>query len=165
MSAKKLAKKAEKLLDTCRKKKLRLVTAESCTGGLVAALLTDIPGSSDVLDCGFVTYSNQSKTTLLGVDPTLLKKFGAVSKEVAEAMARGALKRSQADIAIAVTGIAGPTGGTKKKPVGLVYIATATRHYADAVVVRSIFTGKRSAVRTKSAEKSLAILQKLQAFF
>ena len=165
MSTKKLDKKAEKLLEIYRKKKLKIVTAESCTGGIISAALTDVPGSSDVFERGFVTYSNQSKTDMLGVPKALIKKHGAVSKEVAEAMARGALSHSKADIAIAVTGIAGPTGGTKKKPVGLVYIATASRHYKDVVVVRNIFKGKRSAVRTKSADKSLAILKKLHAFF
>ena len=165
MSTRKLTKKAEKLLSLYRKKKLKIVTAESCTGGLIASLLTEIPGSSDVFDRGFVTYSNGAKTDMLGVGDSLIKKHGAVSKEVAEAMARGALKNSKADVAIAITGIAGPSGGTKQKPVGLVYIATASRHYKDAVVLQNHFKGKRSAVRVKSVDKSLAVLKKLQAFF
>ena len=165
MSTKKLAKKADKLLDSYRKKKIKLVTAESCTGGMISSLLTDIPGSSDVFDRGFVTYSNQSKVEMLGVDSSLIAKHGAVSHEVAEAMARGALKHSKADLAIAVTGIAGPTGGTKKKPVGLVYIAAASRHYKDAVVVKNEFKGNRTSVRVKSTDKSLIILKRLQAFF
>ncbi len=165
MSTKKLAKKAEKLLGQYRKKKLKIATAESCTGGMIATLITDIAGSSDVFDRGFVTYSNDSKHDMLGVDAALIKKHGAVSGEVAAAMARGAVKRSKADVAIAVTGIAGPTGGTKAKPVGLVYIAAASRHYPDAIVVKNNFKGKRNVVRSKSTDKALSMLTKLQAFF
>jgi len=165
MSTKKLAKKADKLLEAYRKKKVKLVTAESCTGGLLSTMLTDVPGSSDVFDRGFVTYSNQSKMDVLDVEPSLIAKHGAVSKEVAEAMARGAIAHSKADIAIAITGVAGPTGGTKKKPVGLVYIAAASRHYKDAVVVENHFKGNRASIRAKSADKSLTILKRLQAFF
>jgi len=134
MLTKKINKKAEKVLAAYAKKKIKIVTAESCTGGMISSMLTDIPGASDVFDRGYVTYSNTAKTDMLGVDAGLIKKHGAVSGEVAEAMARGALARSKADLAIAVTGIAGPTGGSKKKPVGLVYIAAASRHYEDAVV-------------------------------
>jgi nicotinamide-nucleotide amidase len=165
MPAKKLAGKAEKLLAACREKKLKIATAESCTGGLIAMALTDIPGSSDVFERGFVTYSNESKIEMLGVDAALIKKHGAISREVSEAMARGAVARSNADLAVAVTGIAGPTGGTAKKPVGLVYIAAASRHYPDAIVIKNIFKGNRAAVRMKSAGKALATLRKLQAFF
>ena len=165
MSTKKLAKKAEKLLGQYRKKKLKIATAESCTGGMIATLITDIAGSSDVFDRGFITYSNDSKQDMLGVDAAIIKKHGAVSGEVAAAMARGAVKRSKADVAIAVTGIAGPTGGPKAKPVGLVYIAAASRHYPDAIVVKNNFKGKRSAVRSKSTDKALSMLTKLQAFF
>ena len=102
-----------------------MATAESCTGGLVAAVLTEIAGSSDVVDCGFVTYSNEAKKKMLGVPPRTLKRHGAVSAETAAAMANGALKNSQADLAVAITGIAGPGGGSKQKPVGLVYFAAA----------------------------------------
>lgn len=165
MSAKKLTKKAEKLLETYRKKKIKIATAESCTGGLISGILTDVAGSSDVFERGFVTYSNDAKTEMLGVDANLIRKHGAVSREVAEAMARGAIARSKADLAIAVTGIAGPTGGTQKKPVGLVYIAAASKHYPDAVVIRNMFKGKRAQVRSKSADKALTTLKKLQAFF
>ena len=165
MFAEALLAQAKQFLDGARAQGLRVVTAESCTGGLIAGLLTEIPGSSDVFDRGFVTYSNGAKTDMLGVGDSLIKKHGAVSKEVAEAMARGALKNSKADVAIAITGIAGPSGGTKQKPVGLVYIATASRHYKDAVVLQNHFKGKRSAVRVKSVDKSLAVLKKLQAFF
>lgn len=165
MSTKKIKKKAEKLLSTYRKKKLKLVTAESCTGGMLASTLTDIPGSSDVFERGFVTYSDQSKADLLGVPAATIAKHGAVSAEVAEAMARGALNHAKADLAIAITGIAGPTGGSKKKPVGLVYLAVASKHYKDAVVEKRNFKGKRDAVRKNSVDRSLTILKKLQAFF
>ncbi|MGH8337669.1 MAG: CinA family protein, partial [Gammaproteobacteria bacterium] len=100
-----------------------MCTAESCTGGLVAGLLTEVPGSSDVVDCGLVAYSNGAKSELLGVPATLIGRFGAVSPEVAVAMAQGALRASTADLAVAVTGIAGPGGGSELKPVGLVYLA------------------------------------------
>jgi nicotinamide-nucleotide amidase len=165
MSTKKLAKKAEKLLGQYRKKNLKIATAESCTGGMIAALITDIAGSSDVFERGFVTYSNDSKKEMLGVDAALITKHGAVSAEVAQAMARGAIKRSKADVAIAVTGVAGPSGGTKAKPVGLVFIAAASKHYAEAIVIKNNFTGKRHAVREKTTDKALTVLSKLQAFF
>ena len=165
MPHKKITKKAEKLLESYRKKELRLATAESCTGGLIAALLTGIAGSSDVFDRGFVTYSNESKTELLGVDKNLIARFGAVSKEVAEDMARGALHYSAAHIAVAVTGIAGPSGGTKAKPVGLVYIAVASRHYEDVIVRENLFKGDRAKVRKKSVDTALSMLKNIQAFF
>jgi len=165
MPTKKLAKKAKKLLALYRKKKLKIATAESCTGGLISGILTEVPGSSDVFERGFITYSNESKIDMLCVDAALIRKHGAVSKEVAEAMARGAVKYSKADIAIAVTGIAGPTSDNKKKPVGLVYIAAASRHYPDVLVIKNMFKGNRAAVRAKSAEKALTTLKKLQAFF
>ncbi len=119
---------AKSLLETLHGKKLKLVTAESCTGGLVAAALTEIPGSSDVLERGFVTYSNAAKESDLGVPADILKRFGAVSAETARAMAEGALKASPADISVAITGIAGPDGGTPGKPVGLVHFAAARRN-------------------------------------
>ena len=106
---------------------LHVATAESCTGGLVAAALTEIAGSSDVVDCGFVTYSNAAKQALLGVPAKTLDRHGAVSAETAIAMAVGALKHSQADLPVAITGIAGPGGGSKQKPVGLVHFAAASR--------------------------------------
>lgn len=121
-----LAVWAEKLLESCGASGLKVVCAESCTGGLISATLTEVAGASSVMDCSFVTYSNGSKTRLLGVDAELIEVRGAVSAPVANAMAQGALERSDANIAIAVTGIAGPAGGSEEKPVGLVYIACAT---------------------------------------
>ncbi|MGD9803708.1 MAG: CinA family protein [Hyphomicrobiaceae bacterium] len=112
-------------LEAMRLKGLRFASAESCTGGLIAALLTEIPGSSDVVDRGFVTYSNEAKNEMIGVKVELLTEFGAVSREVALAMAEGALEHSAADVSVAVTGVAGPGGGTATKPVGLVHIAAA----------------------------------------
>ena len=114
---------AAELLAACREAGLKIVTAESCTGGLVTALLTALSGSSDVVDCGFITYSNDAKSDTLGVATELIAQHGAVSAIVAREMATGALEHSNAELAIAVTGIAGPSGGTSAKPVGLVYIA------------------------------------------
>jgi nicotinamide-nucleotide amidase len=118
---------ATALLELCKAKKLMVATAESCTGGLVAGALTDIAGSSAVVDRGFVTYTNEAKHQMLGVPSDTLDRCGAVSRETAEAMARGALGHANADIVIAVTGIAGPGGGSAEKPVGLVHFAAASR--------------------------------------
>jgi nicotinamide-nucleotide amidase len=122
-----LVAQAASLIAALREKELMLATAESCTGGLIAAILTEVPGSSDVFERGFVTYSNAAKTALLGVLPELLAECGAVSEEVARAMAMGAISLSPASIAVAVTGVAGPGGGSEAKPVGLVYIFAAKR--------------------------------------
>jgi nicotinamide-nucleotide amidase len=119
--------RAAELITLCRSRQLMLVTAESCTGGLIAGLITSVPGSSDVLECGFVTYSNAAKTRMIGVPASLIVQHGAVSEPVARAMAEGALATSGADIAVAVTGVAGPGGGTAAKPVGLVHCAAARR--------------------------------------
>ena len=118
---------AKELLDACRQSGLHIATAESCTGGLIAALLTEIAGSSGVFERGFVTYSNAAKTEMLGVPAAMIEAHGAVSEPVARAMAEGALAHSAADIAIAVTGVAGPGGGSPEKPVGLVHLAVARR--------------------------------------
>ncbi len=118
---------ARRTIFALKSRGVMLVSAESCTGGLIAALMTEVPGSSAVFDRGFVTYSNDAKADLLGVPETLIKRVGAVSSDVARAMAAGALARSQAGIAVSVTGIAGPDGATSSKPVGLVYIAVAQR--------------------------------------
>ncbi len=120
-----LARLAEEVLQKARAPGLKIATAESCTGGLVAAALTSIAGSSDVFERGFVTYSNEAKEEMLGVESGLLEKYGAVSREVAIAMAEGALRHSPAHLSVAVTGIAGPGGGSAEKPVGLVHFAAA----------------------------------------
>lgn len=117
--------KIEEIITLLKNKNLKLAIAESCTGGLIASLITEISGASEVFECGFVTYSNYSKTNLLGVEEQLITQHGAVSDEVAIAMAKGAIQKTGADIAVSVTGIAGPNGGTQQKPVGLVYIAVA----------------------------------------
>lgn len=145
------------LLDLYRQKGLKIATAESCTGGLVAASLTAIAGSSDVVERGWVTYSNQAKSESLGVAADLIAEKGAVSAEVAEAMARGALRRSQADVAVSITGIAGPGGGSAEKPVGLVFIGLA-RKDGWSQVERCIFPGNRDEVRTQSVTRALAHL-------
>ena len=122
-----LIESARKVVEANRSAGLRLAVAESCTGGLVAAALTEIPGSSDVLEAGFVTYANESKTGLLGVSDDVVETFGAVSIAVAWSMARGALEHSGADVSVAVTGIAGPGGGSERKPVGTVVFARARK--------------------------------------
>ena len=118
---------AQRVLDTCIARKLTIATAESCTAGLVTAALTEIPGSSAVVCCGFCTYSDEAKQNMLGVPAATLARHGAVSRETAEAMAAGALAHSSADLAVAITGIAGPGGGSAEKPVGLVQFAAASR--------------------------------------
>ncbi len=152
-----LSEKAEKLLRACRSHHLKLATAESCTGGLVAALITSIAGASDVFDAGFVTYSNSAKTELLGIPAELIASHGAVSEEVACAMAEGAIKVTQADIGLAVTGIAGPSGGSAVKPVGLVHIATARRGLST--LHKKLWLGDvgREEIRLRSAAEVLAL--------
>ncbi len=156
-----LRKAAKRVLDLCRAAGRRVATAESCTGGLVAAALTEIAGSSDVVECGFVTYSNAAKQALLGVPAATLERYGAVSAETAAAMAAGALKNSQADFSVAITGIAGPGGGSKKKPVGLVHFAAASRD-GRHIARRRLF-GKigRRRVRLRSVVQALALLEQL----
>ena len=127
MAGQELMQAARALLDLCRSKRLILAAAESCTGGLLAATLTEIPGSSDVFERGFITYSNEAKRAMLGVTPTTLAKHGAVSRETAEAMATGVLAHAPVDLAVSITGIAGPGGAVPGKPVGLVYLAAASR--------------------------------------
>jgi nicotinamide-nucleotide amidase len=158
-----LLAQAEKLLADARAKKLKIVTAESCTGGLIAGLLTEIAGSSDVVERGFVTYSNEAKSDSLGVREDLIEEFGAVSEPVARAMAHGALICSRAQLSIAVTGIAGPGGGTATKPVGLVFLATARAGVPIKVIARECRFGDvgRSEVRLKSVETALQMLQEL----
>lgn len=144
-----LLQDAEALLAACRERGLRLATAESCTGGLVAAALTAIAGSSDVVERGFVTYSNEAKTELLGVPAELIATMGAVSEPVAKRMAEGALVHSNAQIAASVTGIAGPGGGSADKPVGLVWFGLA-RAGRETRTLRCVFPGDRTAVRRAS---------------
>lgn len=151
---------AEALLGAARGRGLKIATAESCTGGLIAALLTEIAGSSDVFERGFVTYSNDAKRELLGVPEELLTTHGAVSAPVARAMAQGALRRARADIAVAVTGIAGPGGGTAEKPVGLVHIAVARGGDTRAEEHRFGDLG-REQVRLKTVEAALRLLEAL----
>ena len=151
---------AERVLHACRKRKLKVVTAESCTGGLVAATLTAIAGSSDVVDRAFVTYANEAKREMLGVSWDALLGHGAVSDPVARAMASGALARSGADLAVSVTGVAGPGGGTEDKPVGLVHLA-AVRTGHEPIAERHVFPGDRDSIRRVSVITALAMLASL----
>lgn len=151
---------AENVLLTCRKKNLKVVTAESCTGGLIAAALTAIAGSSDVVDRGFVTYSNEAKREMIGVPWDAILGHGAVSEPVARAMAAGALARSSADIAVSVTGVAGPGGGTDDKPVGLVHFG-AVRTGFDPIVERHVFPGDRDQIRRLTVLTALAMVSVL----
>ncbi|MGJ5204971.1 CinA family protein [Bradyrhizobium sp. HKCCYLR20261] len=152
---------ARSLLDLCRSRKLMIATAESCTGGLVAAALTEIPGSSDVIDRGFVTYSNEAKRAMLGVEASTLQTFGAVSKETAIQMAVGALERADVDLAVAITGIAGPGGATPGKPVGLVHFAVAARDGRITHREHRFGAIGRSTVRTRSVLEALRMLMEL----
>jgi nicotinamide-nucleotide amidase len=156
-----LIEQAAALLELCRSKRLRIATAESCTGGLVAAALTEIPGSSDVVERGFVTYSNDAKQTMLAVPAATLKQFGEVSRETAEAMAKGALAQSQAELAISVTGIAGPGGGSPEKPVGLVHFAAASKDGRLLHRERRFGDIGRSQVRQASVAEALVMLREL----
>jgi nicotinamide-nucleotide amidase len=152
-----LVNKAASVIEALSRDGLTVATAESCTGGLVTAALTAIAGSSSVVERGFVTYSNQAKIEMLGVDAALLDSYGAVSEEVARAMAEGALSHSPAALAVSVTGIAGPGGGSPAKPVGLVHFACARRGGATISAVR-IFSGDRDAVRLQAALTALELL-------
>jgi len=157
----KLRSAAKDLLGICRTRGLRVATAESCTGGLVAAALTEIPGSSDVVERGFVVYSNAAKESMLGVPAATLRRYGAVSAETAIAMATGALTNSEADLTVSITGVAGPGGGTKQKPVGLVHFAAASRD-GRSLQRRKLY-GKigRRRVRERSVLEALALLGQL----
>jgi len=157
MSPVSFAALAEAVLAHHRRAGRKLATAESCTGGAIAAALTDIAGSSDVFERGFVVYSNEAKAELLGVDAALIAKHGAVSSEVAAAMADGALAHSRADVVVSVTGIAGPGGGTPTKPVGLVYIGCARRGGRPSIE-RHVFAGDRATVRAATVKRALELL-------
>ena len=153
-----LIERASALLKRYEARGLRIVTAESCTGGLVAALLTEVPGSSAVVDRGLVTYSNDAKIEMLGVSADLLAQHGAVSEEAARAMAEGVLRDSRADVAVAITGIAGPGGATDRKPVGLVHFALA-RHQDTRTLERRYGDLGRALVRMKAVEDALTLLE------
>ncbi len=152
-----LIHKANEMLELCKLHGVMLATAESCTGGLVAASLTAISGSSSVVERGFVTYSNQAKIEMLGVPGALIEAYGAVSAEVARAMAEGAVAHSRADVALSITGIAGPDGGTPAKPVGTVHIAAAQRG-APTLHRACLFPGDRDSVRDQSAIAAMELL-------
>jgi nicotinamide-nucleotide amidase len=151
-----LSGKAQAVILAYRTAGRMLAAAESCTGGMISAALTDIAGSSAVLERGFVTYSNEAKSELLGVDPALIAAKGAVSREVAAAMAEGALRNSRAAVAVSVTGIAGPDGGSPEKPVGLVWFGLCAGD--EATTDHAVFAGDRAAVRRQAAEKALDLL-------
>ena len=150
--------RAAALVALYRQRGLTLASAESCTGGLVAGLITSVPGSSDVFERGFVTYSNAAKIDCLGVDGALLEKFGAVSAEIAAAMAAGLLQRSPADVAVSVTGIAGPGGGSAEKPVGLVYFGLARRGGDAATLEKRFGDLGRAKVRAAAIAVALDLL-------
>ncbi|MBS0534615.1 MAG: CinA family protein [Proteobacteria bacterium] len=152
---------AAAVLDTCRARGLKVAAAESCTGGLVAGALTAIAGSSDVVDRGFVTYSNEAKHEMLGVPLETLKRYGAVSRQTAEAMASGALTKSRADLAVSITGIAGPGGGSADKPVGLVHFAAASRSGTTMHAAKRYGDIGRDAVRHQSVLQALAMLKEI----
>lgn len=149
---------AQTIIERGDAKGVMVATAESCTGGMIAAALTDVPGSSAVVDRAFVTYTNEAKNEMLGVPAALIDKHGAVSGEVARAMARGAISNSRADIAVSVTGIAGPTGGTSEKPVGLVWFGFANSDGVARVERRVFPQGSRAYVRTKATETALSLI-------
>ena len=150
--------RAAELIASCRTAGLTIATAESCTGGLLAGLITAIPGSSDVFERGFVTYSNEAKIECLGVSPRILDTFGAVSSETARAMAAGTLAHSLAGMALSVTGIAGPAGGSPEKPVGLVYFGLARREGAVITVEKRFGDLGRDAIRSAALATAIALL-------
>jgi nicotinamide-nucleotide amidase len=156
-----LLRLAEVVILEARTQKLRIATAESCTGGLIGGVLTEIPGSSDVFERGFIVYSNRAKQDMLGVPGDLIADMGAVSEAVSRAMAEGAVENSNAHIAVAVTGIAGPGGGTKMKPVGLVHIAACRENRSILHEAHRFGDIGRSEVRLKSVEAGLELLQRL----
>jgi nicotinamide-nucleotide amidase len=158
-----LANAARALIALCRERQLTIAVAESCTGGLLAATLTEIPGSSDVFERGFVTYSNAAKQAMLGVPAPILDRFGAVSRETALAMAEGALAHAPVDLSAAITGIAGPGGGTPDKPVGLVHLAAASRQGTLLHRERRFGDIGRAQVRMDSVRQALAMLGEIAA--
>jgi nicotinamide-nucleotide amidase len=151
--------RAAVLLEQCRSQGVKIATAESCTGGMLAALLTSVPGSSDVFDCSFVTYSNEAKKRMLGVSHDVIAEFGAVSRECSLAMAHGAILESAATLTVSITGVAGPSGGTPAKPVGLVHFACARRNGATLHREERFGDIGRKGVRTASVEVALELLE------
>ena len=143
----------EKLIDLLKEKGMRISTAESCTGGMLSALITSVSGASDVFSYGFVTYSNEAKIKLLGVNGEILRMYGAVSEQTALAMCRGARSASGSDIAVAITGIAGPNSDNTNKPVGLVYIGVSTKN--EDVCKKYLFSGSRGEIRAQSVNAAV----------
>ena len=148
----------EQIVALMREKNLTLAAAESCTGGMLSSRMIDVAGVSDVYKAGFVTYANEAKQKLIGVKEETLMKYGAVSEQTAREMVAGALRAAEADMAVAITGIAGPGGGTKEKPVGLVYIACGSPD--EIVVDKCQFNGSRKEIRQASVEHALGMLYK-----
>jgi nicotinamide-nucleotide amidase len=158
LQSERILAQAADLLAACRAAGLWVACAESCTGGLVAAAITEIPGSSDPFERGFVTYSNLAKIEMLGVSESTLRAFGAVSRDVALEMAEGALARSKADVAVAVTGVAGPGGESEDKPVGLVHFGCSARAGETRHVERRFGALSRAEIRAAAVEQALALL-------
>lgn len=152
--------RVQSLIDICRRKKIRIVTAESCTGGLIGGALTDLPGSSDVFWGGFLTYANGAKSEVLGVLEDTLEKKGAVSEEVVRQMLDGALDKSGTELSIAVSGVAGPGGGTQEKPVGTVWIGVALKN-CTYDIRKYLFDGNRQIVRKKTVQTALDMAEKI----
>ena len=152
----KIKHKAEKVFKICLRRKVKLAFAESCTGGLLSSLITSFPNSSRIFTCGFITYSNLSKQNMIGVKNKTLKKYGAVSSEVAKEMVNGIWKKNKVNVALSITGIAGPTGQTKNKKVGLVYIRIKSKKGID--VNEFSFKGNREKIRLASVEKAIDLI-------
>jgi PncC family amidohydrolase len=153
-----LIDQTQKLFELALKNNIKIVSAESCTGGLFSSLITEFSGSSKIFECGFVVYSNESKNQNLGVNLQTINNFGAVSEQVAKEMAIGAIKNSNANLSIAITGIAGPDGGSKEKPVGLVYIASFYSLNQNLIVKEFNFLGDRKENRMLTIKNALQIL-------
>lgn len=158
MFGRKLVARAAFLLELAKKNEIKLVSAESCTGGLIASLITAVPGSSLVFERGFVVYSNLAKEENLGIPKTTLEKYGAVSFEVAKLMAKGAVANSKADLSIITTGIAGPGGASLDKPIGLVYIASCNKLNKKIICEEFRFSGNRDQIRLNAVEKATEIM-------
>ena len=155
----KIKNKAEKIVKLCLKKKIKLAFAESCTGGLLSSLITSVPNSSKIFICGFITYSNLSKQKIIGVKSKTLKKYGSVSYEVAKEMVNGVWKKDKINIALSITGIAGPGGQTNKKSVGLVYIGLKSKK--KIVINEFNFKGNRQKIRYASVEKAIDLISSI----